>query len=72
MEDITDAHAQRVRIDFERKKLGGYHDLYDQMHTFLLVYVFDNVTYLCLEIYKLDPAKFLLAPGLAPALKRPK
>ena len=39
MEDIIDvdyAHAKRVSIDFEIKKLGEYHDLYVQSHTLLL------------------------------------
>ena len=39
MEDIIDAdyaHAIRVSIDFEIKKLGEYHDLYVQSHALLL------------------------------------
>ena len=31
----------------------------------LLADVFRNFRNMCLEIYKLDPAKFLSAPGLA-------
>ena len=59
MEDIIDAdyaHAKRVCKDFEIKKLGEYHDLYVQSDTLLLADVFEN---LCLEIYGLDPSKFL-------------
>ena len=31
----------------------------------MLADVFENVRNMCLEIYELDPAKFLSAPGLA-------
>ena len=58
MEDVTDAdyvHAERVCKDFEIKNLGEDHDLYVQSD-------FRNM---CLIIYKLDPIKFLSAPGLA-------
>ena len=68
MEDITDAdyaHAKRVCKDFEIKHLGEYHDLYVQSDTLLLADVFENFRNMCLEIYELDPAKFLSAPGLA-------
>ena len=65
MEDITDAdhvHAKRVCKHFERKKCGEYHDLHVQSNTLLLADVFEKFRNACLEIYKLDPAKF---PGLA-------
>ena len=68
MEDITDAdyaHAKIVCKDFEIKNLGEYHDLYGQSNTLLLAHVFENFKNMCLEIYDLDPAKFLSAPGLA-------
>ena len=67
MEDITDAdyaHAKRVCKDFKIKNLGEYYDLYVQSDTFLLAHVFENFRNMCLEIYELDPAKFLSAPGL--------
>ena len=40
----------------------------------MLADVFENYTNMCLEIYELDPAKFLSAPGLAwqVALKKTK
>ena len=66
VEDITDpdyAHAKRVCIDFEIKNLGGYHDLYVQSDTLLLSDVFENFRNMCFEIYELDPANFLPAPG---------
>ena len=68
MEDITDtdyAHAERVCKDFAIKKLGEYHNLYVQRYTFMLADVFEKFRNMCLKIYKLDPAKFLSAPGLA-------
>ena len=68
MEDVTDAdytHAKRVCKDFEIKKLGEYHTLYGQSYTLLLADVFENFRNICLEIYELDPTKFLPTPGLA-------
>ena len=47
------------------KNVGEYHDLYVQSATTLLADVFENVRDKCIEIYKLDPAHFLSAPGLA-------
>ena len=69
MEDIiTDAdyaHAKNFCKDFEIKNLGEYHAMYVQGDTSLLADVFENFRNMCLEIYELDPAKFLSAPGLA-------
>ena len=68
MEDITNAdyaHARKVFKNFEIKNLREYHDLYVHSNTLLLPDVFENFRNMCLEIYELDPAKFLLAPGLA-------
>ena len=65
---LTDAdyvHAKRVCIDFEIKNLGEYHDLHFQSNTLLLADEFENFRNMCLEIYELDPAKFLSARGLA-------
>ena len=65
MEDITDAeyaHAKRVCKDFEKKKnLGEYHDLYVQTITLLLEDVSENFQNMCLEIFELEPAKFLFS-----------
>ena len=66
--DISDKdykHAQKVWETFEIKNLGEYHDLSVQCDTFLLADVFENFRNKCIEIYKLDPAHFLSAPGLA-------
>ena len=49
----------------KKKNLGEYHDLYVQSDTLLLVDVFENFRDKCIEIYELDPAHFLSAPGLA-------
>ena len=68
MENITDAdyaHAKRVCKGFEAKDLGEYHDLYVQSDTLLLADVYKKFRNMCLEIYELDPAKLLSAPGLA-------
>ena len=68
LEDITDKdyeHAQKVWKVFGIKNLGEYHDLYVQSNTLLLADVFENFRDKCIEIYELDPAHFLSAPGLA-------
>ena len=68
MEDITDAdykHEKRVCKDFKIKKIGQYHDLYVKSNTLLLADTRDNFGNFCLEIYELNPACFLTAPGLA-------
>ena len=67
-EDIADkeyAHAQKVWEVFGIKNLGEYHDLYVLSDTLLLADVFENFRDKCIEIYDLDPAHFLSAPGLA-------
>ena len=68
LENITDKdyeHVQKVWEAFEIKNLGEYHDLSVQCNTFLLADVFENFRNKCIEIYELDPAHFLSAPGLA-------
>ena len=68
MEDITDVdhrHAKRVFKYLNNKNLGDYHSLYVQHDTLLLADVFENFRNKCIEIYELDPAHFLSAPGLA-------
>ena len=67
-EGITDedyVHAQKVWDVFEIKNLGEYHDLYVQSDAILLAEVYENFRDKCIEIYQLDPAHFLSAPGLA-------
>ena len=68
MEDITDVdyrHAKRVFKSLSNKNLDDYHDLYVQSDTLWLADVFENLRNKCIEIYELDPAHFLSAPGLA-------
>ena len=56
-------HAQKVFEEFKLKNLGDYHDLYVQSGTLLLADVFENFGSKRIEIYELDPAHFLSAPG---------
>ena len=68
LENTTDKyyeHVKKVWEAFEIKNLGEYHDLYVPCDTFLIADVFENFRKKCIEIYKLDPANFLSAPGLA-------
>ena len=58
-------HTQKVFEEFKLKNLGDYHDLYVQSDTLLLADVFENFRNKCIEIYELDPAHILSAPGLA-------
>ena len=44
--------------------LGHHYDLYVRSDTLLLVAVFENFRNKYIEIYELDPAFFLSAPGL--------
>ena len=77
MGGITDAdyvHAKRVCKYFEIKNLGEYHNLSVQSNTLLSADVVENFRNMFLELYKLDPTKFLSAPGLTwqAALKKTK
>ena len=67
-EHITDedyTHAQKIWDTFNIKNVDECHDLYVQSDTKLLADVFENFRDKCIEMYKLDPAHFLSAPGLA-------
>ena len=67
-EDSSDEdyiRAQKVFEKFKLKNLGGYHDLHLRSDVILLADVFKNVRSMCLEIYKLHPAKYITASGLA-------
>ena len=77
MGGITDAdyvHAKRVFKYFEIKTLGEYHNLSVQSNTLLSADVVENFRNMFLELYKLDPTKFLSAPGMTSqaALKKTK
>ena len=67
MEDITEVdyrYAKKVFKSLNNKNLGNYHDLYVQRDTLLLADVFEDFRNMCIEVYELDPAHFLSAPGL--------
>ena len=69
MEDIDDIdyrHGNNVFNKYKLNNLGDYHDPNVQSDdTLLLANVFENVRDMCLKEYELDPAHFLLLPGLA-------
>ena len=58
-------HAQKVWETFEMKTLKKYHNLYNQVDVLLLADVFENFRDICIKNYKLDPAHYYTAPGLA-------
>ena len=59
------AHAQKVWDTFRMQTLGDYHDLYLKTDVLLLADVFENFRKLCQDIYQLDPAHYISAPGLS-------
>ena len=59
------AHAKTVCKDFEIKNIGEYRDLHVQSNTLLLDNAFENLRYMCLEIYELGPENFFSPPRLA-------
>ena len=68
MEDIDDTdyrHGNNVLKGFKLENLGDYHDLYVQSDTLLLTDVSENFRDMCIKVYELDPAHFVLLPGLA-------
>ena len=68
MKGISDQdfeHAQQVWNAMEKKTVGCYHDTYLKTDVLLLADVFEIFRDTCLKNYKLDPAHFYTAPGLA-------
>ena len=58
-------HVEKVWKVFGMKTLQDYHDLYNITDVLLLADVFENFRNVCMENYKLDPAHYFTAPGLA-------
>ena len=58
-------HPQQVWNAMEKNTLGCYHDTYLKTDVLLLADVFETFWNTCLKNYKLDPAHFYAAPGLA-------
>ena len=66
--DISDKkyeHAQTVWKEFRCSSLREYHNLHNISDVLLLADVFENFRNVCMTHYKLDPAWYYTAPGLA-------
>ena len=64
---ITDEdyhQAKEVMTTFDCKKIGDYHDLYNQTDVLLLADGFETYRTTCIDVYKLDPALYYSNPGL--------
>ena len=51
-------HAKRACEDFEINKIGNYNNFYVLTDTLLQADVFNKFRDVCLETYRLDPARF--------------
>ena len=57
--------TQKEFVKILKQKIGKYFNLYVQSNTLLLADVFEGFRNMSFEIYGLDPAHFVSAPGLA-------
>ena len=67
-ENISDEkykYANDIWQEFDIKNMGEYHDFYLMSDVLLLADVFEKFRKTCYNIYSLDPAWYLTAPGLA-------
>ena len=62
--DFANRHVKRLFKNLDNKNIRDYHDLYVQNDILLPKGVFKNFRNKCIDIYELDPAFFLSAPGL--------
>ena len=63
--DENYAHAQNVWETFDMRNLEDYHNLHNRVDVLLFADVFENFRDICNKNYKLDPAHYYIAPGLA-------
>ena len=67
-EDISDeyyAHGQKVWRMFKMERFQDYHNLYNKTDVLLLADVFESFRNICIKNYKLNPAHYYTAQGLA-------
>ena len=70
MTDVVYMHVINNCKDFEIKNVGESLALYLKSDTLLLADVLKNFWKMCLEIYHLDPLKFISAPELTSIFKK--
>ena len=58
-------YAKKVWRNLGCRNMGDYHDVYLLTDVLLLADIFESFRDTCLKVYKLDPAQFYTAPGLA-------
>ena len=58
-------HAQTVWKEFNIESMKDYHNLYNLSDVKLLADIFENFRNICMSHYRLDPAWYFSAPGLA-------